>query len=456
MSQTWELEVLDAVRRPEFKGENGQLVEAFPQNGPRCLVVGLGEKSKLTADTFRKAMASVGRRISACRVSSVHLDFGVVVDQQVFGRAAGETLGMLAWNFTEFKGSGSEDTSFVDLEVCSLDEEFDKGLEWGLALAESINLARTLAATPPNIATPGWMAGQAGRLESLGVGSTVYRGHELEKERMEGLINVGKASVNEPCLIRMEYRPLSMSDQQPVVLLGKTITYDTGGLAIKTREGMRGMKGDKAGGCAVLAAMHAIATVIKPNFPVVGLLVAAENSISDRAFRNDDVLTFRNGVTVEVTNTDAEGRLVLADGLCWACDNENPRCIVDLATLTGGVVVALGNVFAGLFSNDDSLATALSDAGEATGEKAWRLPLHSDYRDMMKSEVADLVNSASNRGAHPVAGAIFLSHFVREGVPWAHIDIAGVSNSDKNSGPFVVGPTGYGVRLLAAFLEGLE
>ncbi|TVQ32313.1 MAG: hypothetical protein EA376_06610 [Phycisphaeraceae bacterium] len=217
---------------------------------------------------------------------------------------------------------------------------------------------------------------------------------------------------------------------------------------------MRGMKGDKDGGCAVLGAMHAIATVIKPSRPVVALLAAAENSVSDVAYRPDDVMKFRNGVTVEVTNTDAEGRLVLADALCWAHDKENPEFIVDMATLTGGVVVALGNVCAGMWCEDDALRGRIECSAEGSGERVWRLPLHQEYRDMMKSTVADVLNSNPNRRAHPIQGAAFLSYFTTGQIPWAHIDIAGVHNADSDSGPYVGNkPTGFGVRLLAGLFD---
>ncbi|MEX0876267.1 MAG: hypothetical protein WD114_02305, partial [Phycisphaerales bacterium] len=193
--------------------------------------------------------------------------------------------------------------------------------------------------------------------------------------------------------------------------------------------------------------------VIKPNRPVVALLVSAENSVSDEAYRPDDVLTFRNGVTVEVTNTDAEGRLVLADGLCWACDKENPEYVVDMATLTGGVVVALGKVFAGLWCDDDEVRARVEAAGESTGERVWRLPHDAEYNAMMKSEVADIVNSAPVREAHPIQGAAFLSHFVQEGIKWAHIDIAGTHATTKDTEFLIPGPTGFGARLLAEMVE---
>ncbi len=213
------------------------------------------------------------------------------------------------------------------------------------------------------------------------------------------------------------------------------------------------MKQDKDGGCAVLGAMHAIATAIKPDRPVIALLCAAENSVSENAYRPDDVLKFKNGVTVEVTNTDAEGRLVLADGLCWACEHEEPAAIVDIATLTGGVVTALGKVYAGLFANDENLFGSIQNSSQTTGERVWRLPLHDEYREMMKSPIADILNSNPNRQAHPIQGAAFLSHFVTEGTPWAHMDIAGVHHTDKDTGAYSSGPNGFGVRLLSELAQ---
>jgi len=250
-------------------------------------------------------------------------------------------------------------------------------------------------------------------------------------------------------------RPAILEGAGPAVNLGKTVTYDTGGLSLKTGGFMKGMKEDKDGGCAALAAMHAIATVIKPRRPVVCLLPAAENSVSDNAYRPDDILTFRNGVTVEITNTDAEGRLVLADALRWACDKEKPAFIIDLATLTGGVVTALGSAFAGMWCDDDALRARVESASEESGERVWRLPLDDDeYREMMKSPVADMINSNPNRKAHPIQGAAFLDAFVKDGTPWCHLDIAGVHAVESDTGPFAANtPTGWGVRLLAALLD---
>jgi leucyl aminopeptidase len=439
--------VQQALRSYEWKGDAGQVVDAYPAEAPRTLILGLGDRKKLTPAVFRNACAALARRVATTRVPNLHIDFRHELEGFDYGVLCGEAFGLLSWTSAQFRGTVPDERP--SLTLASLDGDFDKGIAHGLALAESANLARTIGNTPPNIATPSWIAIQARRLETVGLNVEVHEGDALERERMEGIRVVGRASANPPCFIRIEYRPENAENVKPVVLVGKTMTYDTGGLSLKPREGMVGMKGDKLGGCAVLGAMHAIATVVKPAFPVVALLSVAENSVNGDAYRPDDVMTFRNGVTVEVTNTDAEGRLVLADALCWAYEKENPACVIDFATLTGGIVIALGSVRAGLFCDSDALRSAIQHAGETTGEKVWPMPLDDEYKDMMKSPVADMVNSGAKRGGHPVQGAIFLKAFTKDSAPWAHVDIAGVANADDDKGMYTRGANGFGVRLLA-------
>ncbi|HHN77652.1 MAG TPA: leucyl aminopeptidase family protein [Phycisphaerales bacterium] len=457
--------------RPEATGDLGAIAEGEGDAFERVLIVGLGDRDGFNAEAgpgrLRTAAASAGRRLAAIKATSAQFEFAGPmnagkgkagkVDPALGGKAVGEALGLLSWTYDDLRGSATPTKPRVKLGVRGGDAAFTKGLRRGLGLAEGSNHARRLSQTPPNIATPDWMASQAKAMaRKAGLKCTVIKGQRLVDEKMVGLINVGKASENRPCLIRLEYKPArARRGAKPIVLLGKTITYDSGGLSIKVNNGMKGMKRDKDGGGGVFGAMYNIATVIKPSVPVVGLMVAAENSISDEAYRPDDVLTFRNGVTVEVTNTDAEGRLVLADGLCWACDKEKPRAIIDMATLTGGVVIALGSGFAGLWCDDDDLRRALEHAGEATGERVWRLPHDAVYNEMMKSPIADIVNSAPVREAHPIQGAAFLSYFVDKNIPWAHIDIAGVNETTSDKGPFIAGPTGFGARLVAEAVERL-
>jgi leucyl aminopeptidase len=467
------LDVIEgALKRTEATGEPGVVVEAFPAKSAgksgakrstasaRILIVGLGKKDKFECSGFRVAAAAVARKFSAVKSPSASFEFeGIIKEKRLdasdAGQCCGEAIGLLGWVCDEFKGKATTDPKRVKLQLGSGDNAFREGLARGLAIAGSANFCRTLSQTPPNIATTTFMAQQAQSLaRKVGLSCRVFKGSELEREKLVGLINVGKASIYKPCMVRLEYNPKGVSKSaKPIVLVGKTMTYDTGGLSLKVNNGMVGMKRDKDGGCAVLGAMHAIATVIKPRRRVVALLSIAENSVSEEAYRPDDVIRYRNGVTVEVTNTDAEGRLVLADALCWACEKENPSYIVDLATLTGGVVVALGSTFAGMFCDDDKLRAKVEAASTSSGERVWRLPMHAEYKEMMKSPVADIVNSNPNRKASPIQGAAFLAHFVEEKIPWCHLDIAGVHVADKNAGMFVDGPTGWGVRLLAELLD---
>jgi leucyl aminopeptidase len=447
-------EALMAMRRPEFTGKRGQIVEAFPLAGPRIIILGLGLAEDFTVEGMRKAGLKLAQHIDACEIESAHILIDQTANLNEYGQAFGIAFELTAYSARQMPGSRTEPDPVQHLKFKALNEEFDKGLERGLGIGKAVNFTRRLVNTPPNIANPLWMAEQAKELASRtsGLSVRVIQGEELEKERLVGHINVGKGSNSPPCLVRIEWKPTGSEGKKPVVLLGKTITFDTGGLSIKSKTGMPGMKKDKSGGCAVLGAMQAIAEVIKPDFPVVALLVAAENAISSKAYRPDDVITYRNGVTVEVTNTDAEGRLVLADGLCWACDIENPDCIVDIATLTGAAVGALGAVYGAVFSETDAIVEEVVGAGKKCGEELWRLPVNDDYRDMMRGTVSDVVNSNLKSAGAASAAAGFLTFFCKPDVPYAHIDMAGLSHS-KADEYTIEGPSGWGVRLLTQFVS---
>ena len=457
--------IVKASKRKDATGALGSIVEVHDSNKfERVLIVGLGARDGFSSGSLRTVAGRVGRALASAKTTSVKFEVckaleklkkADAVGEFEAGAMIGEGLGMLSWSFDSLRGTATELPAKAKLAVHSCCKAFDDGVERGLGFAEGTNIARTLSQTPPNIATPMWIANEAKKMarKSGNMKCTVFSGKKLEDEKLTGHINVGKASENKPCMIRLEYTPARGKSKKPIVFVGKTMSYDSGGLSIKVGGGMLGMKRDKDGGCGVFGAMHIIANVIKPNRPVVALLVSAENSISDEAYRPDDVLEFRNGVTVEITNTDAEGRLVLADGLCWACDKENPEYIVDMATLTGGVVVALGSVFGGMWCDDDDVRAKIEAAGESTGERVWRMPHDAKYNAMMKSPIADIHNSAPVREAHPIQGAAFLSHFVQEGVKWAHLDIAGTHVLKKDTDFMCAGPSGFGARLLADLVE---
>lgn len=453
-----------ARKLPECTGAAGAIAEAFTEGRSplRVIIVGLGEKKNCTLEVLRKAATQALKRLATVKAASAEIAVSgalsaAKIDAAEGGRAFGEIASLMSYDADRFKGAeAKKNIDKPKLALRSSDTTFQRAMKKGVEIVAGVNVARECSDTPPNIATPKWVAAQARALarkhDTISV--RVIEGAALEKERLAGLINVGKASENAPCLIRVAYTPPGAKKAaKPIVLIGKTITYDTGGLSIKVSPHMAGMKHDMGGGSAALGAMHIIASVIKPKRPVVALLAAAENSISDEAYRPDDIITFRNGKTVEITNTDAEGRLVLADALCWACDKEKPECIIDMATLTGGVVVALGSTYAGLWSDDDKLRARINAAADVTGERVWRLPLHSEYTEMMKSSYADLVNSSPTRKAHPIQGATFLQQFVDPKVPWAHIDIAGVWDVESPTGPYTTGATGFGSRLVARVIE---
>ncbi|MFO0783394.1 MAG: leucyl aminopeptidase [Phycisphaerales bacterium] len=443
---------------PAFKGDNG---DVHP-HGKDTVLLGIGPAKDVSATSIRTAAARLlrhlDRRADASNASiAVRLDTSALPSKAAtiaaVGRAFGEALQIANWRFDDFAGSATRRTPAKHtLNITAADRRFDEALAEGLALGECVNYSRTLGATPPNVCNPMWMAAQARKLaRETGLRCTVIDHAKAKKLGMQGLTTVGHGSASKSCLIHLTYKPRRVSSRargKKLVLVGKTLTYDTGGYSLKVNNGMKGMKYDKLGGTAVLGAMRAIAQAKLP-IEVHAVLAAAENMVSDDSMRPDDIITISNGVTVEITNTDAEGRLVLADALVYAEKTVGATQIVDLATLTGGVVVALGSFCAGYFCNNDQLRDRLEEAAAQSGEKLWRLPLWPEHRDYMRAQHADILNSNPGRGAHPIQGAAFLSFFVSPEVPWAHVDIAGVGNTDSSSDQAAAGPTGYGVRLLA-------
>jgi leucyl aminopeptidase len=451
-----------AIKRPDTRPEVGAVTVIDADGDERLVLVGLGDRQKLSAESIRAAADGLVKRLDVMQAARVTVlsDVAVAhVDAGLMGRSLGEGMGLAAFRFDAFKGRRAEaerekrGDKAVNLRVHLTDRRAADGFEQGTRLAASTNLARQLAATPPNVATTTWIAQQARKIaaSSTRLSCRVYQKADLERMKLVGLLNVGKASENPPVLIEMVYEPRRRA-RRTVLLVGKTMAYDTGGLSLKVNNGMLGMKYDKCGGMAVLGAMHALAHHVEPDVRVVALLPTAENSISDEAMRPDDILTYRNGVTVEVTNTDAEGRLILADALAYGCEKHKPEAVIDLATLTGGVVVALGHTHAGYWCEDGPLRRRLETASEMTGERLWRMPMHEAYRKLMHGDHADIVNSARVRDASPIQGAAFLTWFVPADLPWAHIDIAGTANLEKAEAPLAAGPTGFGVRLLSRLL----
>ncbi|HZZ62708.1 MAG TPA: leucyl aminopeptidase [Roseiarcus sp.] len=314
-----------------------------------------------------------------------------------------------------------------------------------LAVAEGVEMARDLVNEPPNVLFPAEFADRAKALEKLGVEAAVLDEKAMGKLGMNALLGVGRGSARESRLVSLRWNGARSKRTKPIVVIGKGVCFDSGGISIKPAAGMEDMKGDMGGAATVVGLMHALASR-RAKAHVVGVIGLVENMPGGNAIRPGDVLTSMSGQTIEVVNTDAEGRLVLADALCYAQQTFSPRAMIDLATLTGAIIVALGQEYAGLFSNDDDLAQRLIAAGEATGEKAWRMPLARSYDKLIDSKIADMKNTGGRHGGS-ITAAQFLQRFVKD-TPWAHIDVAGVAMGSPSSDINPSWASGWGVRLL--------
>lgn len=447
-----------AVAAASFRAEPGETTAA----ADGTVILGLGKKADFNAKSARTSGARLVRGLERMKVSKARVAFGDLFaarDARELGQAMGEGMELANWRVDMFDGRSTQRTPRAGkLAIDAGTGAFADGFARGLEVGASVNEARRIAATPPNICTPNWFAGEARKLaRAAGLSFKLISFNDAKKLGMGGIVAVGQGSDEKSLIAILEYRPKRTSSKargKTLALVGKTLTYDTGGYSLKVNNGMKGMKYDKCGGAAVFGAMHAIAHAKLP-LHVVALFPAAENMVSSNAYRPDDIITMYNGTTVEVTNTDAEGRLVLADAISYGCEKYRPTTMVELSTLTGGVVTALGSWSAGYFCDDAKLRDAIESSAERTGEKVWRLPLWKEHKDHMKSQHADIINSNPSRLAHPIQGAAFLDYFVDKSVPFAHIDIAGVANSESASDLCVAGPSGYGVRLLVDLAESM-
>ena len=419
--------------------------------------VSIGAKDKVNLETFRRAGGSLAKWIAKNKVTEATIDpasfpnFEFAPEQIAFALAEGLLLG--SFRFDKHKSKTEEPAPAM---VYFLDESLKSTLERATIISEATNLTRAWAHEPANIINPVSLAERVQELaKEVGLKCTVLDDKQLKEMGAGAIVAVGQGSANPSRLIVLEYQPSVKSEAKPVALVGKAITFDTGGYSIKTTLGMVGMKYDKCGAMTVLGVMVAAAKLKLP-IPLVGLLAASENMISDVSYRPNDIIKTLSGKTIEIISTDAEGRVVLCDALTYAQQNFNPRAMIDIATLTGGIVTALGSNRAGLFATTDELANALNSAGEATHERLWRMPLDEEYFDMIKSVDADMKNSAGAPKASPIIGATFLKQFVEDKTPWAHLDIAGVSDWDNEMPYCPKGASGFGVRLLVEYLSELE
>ncbi|HEV2726804.1 MAG TPA: leucyl aminopeptidase, partial [Solirubrobacterales bacterium] len=419
-----------------------------PQDFPPVLVVGLGDRDQLDSEQLRVAAAVAAKEATRLEVDSVAWALPETDDPLAATEAETEAIVtgtiLASYRFDRYKSDDGSDSPRLESLTLLGPAELERAAEMARVAAEAQNRTRDLQNTPANVATPTFLAERAEAIAAASdaITAEVLGRAELEEKRMGGLLGVSQGGPQEPKLIVLRYS--GGGSGQTLGFVGKGVTFDTGGISLKPSAGMPDMKMDMSGAAAVLEAVAAIAELGLP-MDLVAVVPSTENMPSGTAIKPGDVITQYDGTTVEVNNTDAEGRLILADALAYAIELGAER-IVDLATLTGAVVIALGSTYAAVIANDDELGREVSEAGERSGELTWRLPLHPEYKELMKGKVADLSNLASKRKAGTITAGSFLEEFVGE-TPWAHVDIAGTAWDVGR--PYVGnGASGFGVRLL--------
>ncbi|WP_121254946.1 leucyl aminopeptidase family protein [Nocardioides ferulae] len=453
VSEALGLDLLALLEGQSATGEAGEVtaVPVAPADGSLrlLLLIGVGEQRPGDLRRAGAALARAARDRAAVATSIAALD----PDDGLTAFVAGATLGSFAF---QWRSRPPEHRPVGRIVLAGLAPTRDQRrlLDRAVAIAGAGWRSRQISTVPSNLKNPPWLAEQARSMAAeTGLDCTVWDERRLADDGFGGILAVGRASATPPRLIRLDYSPRRAGRRTPtVVLVGKGITFDSGGLSIKPGEAMSTMKRDVTGGAVVLATMAALADVGCP-VRVVGLVAAAENAVSGDALRPGDVIRHYGGRTSEVTNTDAEGRLVLADALAYAVDRLDPTVIVDVATLTGAMKVALGQQIGGFFANRDGLAATIATAAEQAGEPLWRMPLAAAYQDKLASKVADADNGAGGPGA--ITAALFLQAFVGD-VPWAHLDVASVGDAPHDVFEWTPGPTGYGARALLHWLGGAE
>ncbi|HET9450267.1 MAG TPA: leucyl aminopeptidase [Aggregicoccus sp.] len=454
-----------AAAQEGFKGKAEQSLVLHTHGrlkAQRVLLLGLGAQARFTPEVLRLATGRAAKSAQRLKAANLVLLWPAAAQPlEACVQAVAEGLVLGAYRFDRYKTQG-RDANGAGARIASVkllltggvekDRALQAALDHGVRVAEATNWARDLVNEPPNVVNPTRLAEAAQEAaKEGGLKATIGGRKEIQRLKMGMFLGVTQGSAEEPRLIQVSYVPKDpqQAKRAPLALVGKAITFDSGGLSLKTAEGMVDMKTDMAGSAAVLGAMKVIGA-LKPPFPVHAFIGACENMPSGTAYRPGDVLTSRLGKTVEITNTDAEGRLVLGDILSWAAEHK-PAQLVDLATLTGACMVALGHYIVGAFGDDEETMEAVLGAAWSAGEELWRMPIHELQKDALRSEIADMKNSGERWG-----GAINAAHFLREFVgetPWVHLDIAGPSQSPKERGYHGKGATGVGVRTLVELVR---
>jgi leucyl aminopeptidase len=460
-------EIERVIKLGDFKGKEGTSAVIYGNErigAKRILLVGLGEKKKATLDTVRKAAANAANKSVKIKVKNLslalHRAFGGRLDLAAMGKALAEGVYLGSYRYDEFV-TESENGRLNSLSAEAIDSDAAKakklniGITSGVIIGRAHSYARTLANRPANVINPPKLAEEAKRIakRTPGLNCTVFDEKQMAAKGMGGVLAVGSGSKSPPRFIVLKYKPAGKraSSRPTIALVGKAITFDSGGISIKPANKMDEMKLDKTGGITVLTTMKAIAE-LKPALNVFGIIPSAENMPGGASYRPGDIITAFSGKTVEVLNTDAEGRMLLCDALAYAV-KQNCDIIIDIATLTGACKVALGKYMAGLMGNDEKLMKQLQASAKDSGENVWLMPSGDEYAQEMKSKIADLKNIGSKWGGACTAAA-FLRQFVGN-AKWAHLDIAGVEMFEKATEYTTEGSSGFGVRLLTTYLMNL-
>lgn len=448
----------ERIQAGKFTGAEGQTL-LYPATGmlpsSYLLLVGIGNSKDLETDTWRNAAARARREASAVSAQQIAFFFPAAANEADQAAAIVEGMGLAAYQFNKYRSNSKPPAEVKTLTL------FKPGLKPSAALRATIDevqavlpgvfLTRDLVNEPPSVATARFLGEQAKRhCRGRGLSVEVWGKHKIQAMKLAGLLAVNRGSLEEPRFIKIQYRPPRKA-RKKIALIGKGITFDSGGLSLKPAKSMETMKLDMSGGAAVIGAMSRLPHVGR-DIEVTGYIPTTDNLPGANAQKPGDIIRYLNGKTIEVLNTDAEGRLILADALALAA-KENPDYMINLATLTGACVVALGREVAGLFSNHQPLADQLMRCARQTGERLWPLPLVKEYREEIKSSVADMKNIGGSHGGAIIA-ALILQEFVDE-LPWAHLDIAGPAFSEKDVPICPKGATGFGVRTLLKFIATL-
>jgi leucyl aminopeptidase len=450
-----------ALKASRFTGKPGQTVEILAPAGlkmSRLIVVGLGKAEDFDGVAAENVAAGALGRVKAGAETELTLNLDGLKGAKVGGAELAAHLAVGAkfktYAFDSYRTKDLDDRGLALKKVTIATGDAAaarRAFARFEAVADSVFLARDLVNEPPNVLSPVEFARRAKGLAKLGLKVTVLGEAQMKRLGMGALIGVGQGSERESQLVVLEWHGSRRKTAAPVAFVGKGVCFDSGGLSLKTGAGMMGMKGDMGGAAAVVGTLRALAAR-KAKVNAVGVIGLVENMPDGKAQRPDDVVKSMSGQTIEVLNTDAEGRLVLADALWYAQTKFKPRCVIDLATLTGAIMIALGSEHAGMFCNDDALSEQIATAGKAAGEPVWRMPLGKGYDKLLKSKIADMKNIGGPH-AGSITAAQFLQRFVVEKTPWAHLDIAGVAWQDGEQKPLIPSwSTGWGVRILDRFV----